>query len=36
VMYRVQVGEFATRDAARAAATRLAAERSLVPFVTPR
>jgi cell division protein FtsN len=36
-VYRVQVGEFATREEARAAAERLAAERSSVtPFVTTR
>jgi cell division protein FtsN len=36
VRYRVQVGVFATRDAARDAAVRLAAERSLSTFVTTR
>jgi len=36
VRYRVQVGVFATRDAARDAAVRLAAERSLSAFVTIR
>jgi cell division protein FtsN len=36
VMYRVQIGEYATREAARAAAARLAAERSVAPFVTQR
>jgi len=36
-VYRVQVGEFATRDAARALATQLSGERSSVaPIVTPR
>ena len=36
-VYRVQIGEFATRDAARALAARLAGERSSVaPFVTTR
>jgi len=36
-VYRVQIGEFATRDAARALADRLAGERSSVaPFVTTR
>jgi len=34
VRYRVQVGSYPTRDAARAAAVRLAAERSLPTFVT--
>ena len=34
--YRVQVGIFATREAARAAAARLATERSLPTFVTTR
>jgi hypothetical protein len=33
MVYRVQIGEFATRDAARAAATRIGADRS---FVTQR
>jgi DedD protein len=36
VRYRVQVGAFPTREAAREAATRLAAERSLSTFVTTR
>ena len=36
-VYRVQVGEFATRDAARALAARLQGERaSVTPIVTPR
>jgi cell division protein FtsN len=34
--YRVQVGAFPTREAAREAATRLAGERSMPAFVTPR
>src|SRR5688572_21457676 len=34
--YRVRVGAFTTREAARAAAARLAAERTLSTFVTPR
>jgi cell division protein FtsN len=34
--FRVRVGAFATRDAARAAAARLSAERTLSTFVTPR
>jgi cell division protein FtsN len=36
VRYRVQVGSYPTRDAARAAAARLAAERSLPTLVTAR
>jgi cell division protein FtsN len=36
VRYRVQVGTFATREAAREAAGRLAAQRSLSTFVTTR
>jgi cell division protein FtsN len=36
VRYRVQVGVFTTREAARDAALRLAAERSLPAFVTTR
>jgi cell division protein FtsN len=36
VRYRVQVGAFPTREAAREAAARLAAERSLSTFVTTR
>ena len=36
VRYRVQVGSFPTREAAKETATRLAAERSLPAFVTPR
>ncbi|HEU5194131.1 MAG TPA: SPOR domain-containing protein [Methylomirabilota bacterium] len=36
VRYRVQVGVFATREAAQDAATRLTAERSLATFVTTR
>lgn len=36
VRYRVQVGNFSTREAAREAAARLAAERSLPTFVTTR
>jgi DedD protein len=36
VRYRVQVGAFPTREAAREAAARLAAERSLPTFVTTR
>jgi DedD protein len=36
VRYRVHVGSFATREAARDAASRLAAERSLPAFVTTR
>jgi cell division protein FtsN len=36
VRYRVQVGTFPTREAARAAAARLAAERSQPTFVTTR
>lgn len=36
-VYRVQVGEFPTREAARALAVRLSGERSSVaPIVTPR
>ena len=36
-VYRVQIGEFATRDAARALAARLSGERaSVAPIVTPR
>jgi SPOR domain len=36
-VYRVQVGEFPTREAARALAARLSGERSSVaPIVTPR
>jgi cell division protein FtsN len=36
VRYRVQVGSFPTRDAARQVAVRLTAERSLPAFVAPR
>jgi cell division protein FtsN len=36
VRYRVQVGAFSTREAAREAAARLASERSLSTFVTTR
>jgi cell division protein FtsN len=36
VRYRVQVGAYPTRDAARLAAARLAAERGLPTLVTPR
>jgi cell division protein FtsN len=36
VRYRVQVGAFSTREAAKEAAARLAAERSLPTFVTTR
>ena len=36
VRYRVQVGTFPSREAAREAAARLAAERSLSAFVTTR
>jgi cell division protein FtsN len=36
VRYRVQVGAFPTREAARETAARLARERSLPAFVTPR
>jgi cell division protein FtsN len=36
VRYRVQVGTFATREAAREAAVRLTAERSVPAFVTSR
>jgi cell division protein FtsN len=36
-VYRVQVGEFSTREAARALAARLSGERaSVAPIVTPR
>jgi cell division protein FtsN len=35
-VYRVQIGEFPTREAARALATRLAGERPVTPFVTTR
>jgi cell division protein FtsN len=35
-VYRVQIGEFPTREAARALATRLAGERPITPFVTTR
>jgi len=35
-VYRVQIGEFPSREAARALATRLAGERPVTPFVTPR
>jgi cell division protein FtsN len=36
-VYRVQVGDFSTREAARAVATRLSGERlSVAPIVTPR
>jgi len=35
-VYRVQIGEFPTREAARALATRLAGERPVTPFVTSR
>jgi len=35
-VYRVQVGEFPTREAARALAVRLAGDRSVTPFVTTR
>jgi len=35
-VYRVQIGEFPSREAARALATRLAGERSVTPFVTTR
>jgi hypothetical protein len=35
-VYRVQIGEFPSRAAARALATRLAGERSVTPFVTTR
>jgi hypothetical protein len=36
VRYRVRVGAFATREAAREAAARLASDRSLSTFVTTR
>jgi cell division protein FtsN len=36
VRYRVQVGDYPTKDVAREAAARLAAERSLPTFVTTR
>ncbi len=35
-VYRVQIGEFPSREAARALATRLAGERPVTPFVTTR
>src|SRR5882672_7321055 len=35
-VYRVQIGEFPTREAARALATRIAGERPVTPFVTTR